>query len=177
PMPLILPRARLMLTTPASRRLTEQLSLPHDAWRLDAEHLRRHVLDARPDITRAEATVDAWRAHTHETLATLAAAADALGDPTFARHTDKTRDQLEQTMARALERLKRLALDRDTETRHRLERLIALIRPHGGPQERTLPFIPFAAQVGPHALAARILAEVTPLVERLTLTDTHEVAL
>lgn len=177
PMPLVLPRARLVLTTPASRRMTEQLGLPHDAWRLDAEHLRRRVLESRPDVSRAEHTIDAWRAHTHESLAALSAAAESLGDPSFARHADKTKDQLEQTMARALERLKRLALDRDTETRHRLERLIALLRPHNGPQERALPFIPFAAQVGPHALASRILAEVTTLVERLTLTDTHEVAL
>lgn len=177
PMPLVLPRARLMLSTPASRRLTEQLGLPQDAWRLDAEHLRARVLEGRRDVTDAERAIDAWRAQTKETLATLGAAAEALGDPTFARHADKTRDQLEQTMARALERLKRLALDRDTETRHRLERLIALIRPHGGPQERALPFLPFAAQLGPEALTARVLAEVTALVERLALTDTHEVAL
>lgn len=177
PMPLILPRARLMLTTPASRRLIGQLGLPDDAWRQDAEHLRAALVHRRPDITRAEDTIDAWRTQTQEALATLTGAAQSLGDPTFLRQADKTRDQLEQTMARALERLKRLALDRDAETRHRLERLLALIRPLDGPQERALSLPHFAAQVGPSTLAMRILAEVTPLVERRELGDTREVAL
>lgn len=177
PMPLVLPRARLMLTTPVSRRLTEQLALPDGAWRHDADWLRRQVLDRRPDVTRAESAVESWRAQTVETLGALAESARALGDPTFDRQADKTRDQLEQAMARALERLKRLSLERDTETRHRLERLLALIRPLGGPQERALSFVSFAAQVGPRALTARLAREVTTHVERLALADTHEVAL
>lgn len=177
PMPLVLPRARLMLTTPTSRRLAEQLGLPDEAWRLEAADVRARALRERPDITRAEQAVDTWKTATGATLAALTETAHDLSDPTFERQAEKTKDQLEQTMTRALERLKRLALDRDKDTRLRLDRWLALSRPHDGPQERALSFPTFAALLSARGLARRVLQAVEDLVKSRHLADTYEVAL
>ena len=164
PMPMILPRARVQLSTPASRRLTEQLGLPPDAWRLGEAELRRHLLGTHTELAPLDALTTDLTSHLDQTFDALRTLANQLGDNAFGKQADKARDQIDHTMARLIERLRRTALERNDEERHRLTRLLALIRPNDAPQERMLAFVTFAAQFGPRELVAKLVTHIASLL-------------
>ncbi len=164
PMPMILPRARVQLSTPATRRLTEQLGLPPDAWRLGESELRQHLLGTHTELAPLDTLTTGFTGHLDDTFDALRTLANQLGDNAFAKQADKARDQIDHAMTRLIERLRRTALERNEEERHRLTRLLALIRPNDAPQERVLAFVTFAAQFGPKDLVATLVTHIASLL-------------
>ena len=75
----------------------------------------------------------------------------------------KTRESATGAIERLLERVEKAAAAKDTVACERLDRLLQMLRPGGGPQERTYAFPPIAARVGPRALIAALVAAATSL--------------
>jgi bacillithiol biosynthesis cysteine-adding enzyme BshC len=164
PMPMVIPRARIQLSTPASRRLTNLLGLPADAWRLGESELRQHLLGTHTELAPLDALTTGFTGHLDHTFDALRTLANQLGDNAFAKQADKARDQIDHAMTRLIERLRRTALERNDEERHRLTRLLALIRPNDAPQERVLAFVTFAAQLGPNELITKLVTHIESLL-------------
>lgn len=160
PMPLVVPRARFDVTTPAARRLGEELGLALEDAARPRDELLARVCDARDgldQVARAQATLQ--RA-LDEGIAALAAA--TASDKGFAKHAHKTGEQLTATIDKLAERARRAIVERDTLTSARVDRFQALLAPRGAPQERVLGFAALAAQVGPRALVDAAVASAIP---------------
>ncbi|MCC6621839.1 MAG: bacillithiol biosynthesis cysteine-adding enzyme BshC [Deltaproteobacteria bacterium] len=159
PMPLAIPRARFRLATPAARRLAEQLGLSTtDAARPLDELARAADPAADPTLPIAGAFDVALDA----ALARLGELAEAARDHGFARAAPKSAEHIRHAFHRLVERVRHARQEADHVTHERLLRFRGLLAPRGEPQERTLGFMAFAAQVGPRALVDRIVSAVVP---------------
>jgi len=161
-LPLAVPRARFTLVTATARRLSEQLglavadaSLPRAALAQRLSHEHGHFESTELHYRTLDEAVTAG-------LAALQREADERRDAGFGKHAKKTAELVHGALARLLDRSRRLALEADATTSERLTRFVALLAPHGAPQERVLGFAGFAAQVGIESLVDRIVASVTP---------------
>ena len=66
-------------------------------------------------------------------------------------------------MSKFVERIDRAALGRDQVVAERLDRLLAMLRPDGEPQERVYGFAALAARCGPRELIAALVTAAAPL--------------
>lgn len=159
PLPLVAHRARLRVIDSTADRLLDQLGLDPD--RLSAP---RHALltaiagdgGEHPDPDALEAALiepvaralDDFRPH-----------AEAL-DKGLHKALDKTAETLADVARRLVDRYRRTLARDDAVTTERLDRLLARLWPHGGPQERTLGLPWFTARYGIEAFVDAVLAAV-----------------
>ncbi len=159
--PLLVPRARFRLITAAARRCAEHLGVSLDVP-LDADAVLAAATPAEPP-----ALIDAFaamRAATDALRRPVDAAVSALAreDAGLPKAATRAFSDIEGALQKLGDRLARARLQADGVKAQRARRLLALLQPDGSPQERVLGFATFAAEVGPRALAAQILAAVRP---------------
>jgi bacillithiol biosynthesis cysteine-adding enzyme BshC len=169
-MPLVIPRARFLLVTPSDRRTSEHLGVaPLDAGAPREALLSR--LAARDG--NAPPDPDVTLAPVREALA--AALADlrhaAAADPGFDRIVRKADQSIEQQFDRLAHRVRHVVNQSDTVRVARLDRLKNGLWPQDTPQERVFGFPSFAAQHGPQALVAALVAAVVPYHPDLVEVD------
>lgn len=171
PLPLAVPRARFLIAGPTARRLSEQLDLaplaagaPRDA--LLAE-LSARAGDAPVDPEQALAPT---RAAAEAALTALNSALAPL-DAGFEKIARRAQEGIERELQRVADRARRAVAEADAVRVARLDRLRGLTWPGGAPQERVLGFPFFAAQHGPEALVAALLAAVEPWRADLVAVD------
>jgi len=148
--PLIAPRARFRLVPPKARALCDELGLSPADLDLPPEEL----LAKLPIV--ADSEPQGWTAELDARLDTLAATAG------LERAVERTRFSVRRAVERLLRRRRHLVLERQHTVADRLARLQRWLRPDGEPQERVYGFAGFAAEQGPSAFIAAILAAVDP---------------
>lgn len=148
---LVAPRAQLRLIPTVARRALDGLGV-------DVGALATLTV---PDVAD-DAPSDAWLAELDQRLDAIAARDPLLGR-TLAPAIERTRGTIRQAMARFGERYLRAATEQSDSRAARLRRARAWLLPDGGPQERTLCFVAFAAEVGLTHLTRAIVDAIDPL--------------
>jgi len=164
--PLIIPRARLRLVSPAIRRVAGHLGVDLSGPLDVAVLLERLTPQATEDLTTLrQAAGTAFDAY----LNALAAATPALEgqDAGLNKATDRARYQVQRQLDRLDGRFGRARIRSDSMLQQRLDRLLGELVPDGAPQERVLNFATYAARVGAKALADAIVEAATPYEHQL----------
>ncbi len=157
---LVAPRAQLLLVPPAVRRALAALQLPAS-----------EVGSAQPEaIADPDAPSARWLAELDARLAAIGAR-----DPELQRALQPAIDRTHTTIHTAIEkfagRYLRAVTERGDSNRARLARARAWLAPDGAPQERTLCFAAFAAEVGLPRLRQRLLDAIDPYAPALREVD------
>jgi uncharacterized protein YllA (UPF0747 family) len=162
PVPIVVPRTRLRLLDPATRRaLTRRGLTPASACRPIEEILTsaRAVVPGEPSGDQLAQRVAAGVERV------LADIAQALGDagPLAQRSLEKTRASFARSAGKLGRNYDRLLLLRDRELVDDVRRAQARLMPRGVPQERHVGLPSFAARYGQRAFIERVLAAAEPL--------------
>lgn len=160
PEPFVVPRARVRLIEPRTRRLLERLQLTAaDAARSEAELLAQLSTQTSPGAPELEAQLKRGfeQALTHA----LEPLPETLRNP-LARHADRTRQRLQISAAKLAHAYGELRLRADETRVAQVRRLQQRLHPLGAPQERVLGLPYFGARYGDRALVARVLSAVVP---------------
>ncbi len=170
PLPLWIHRARLRLTTPALRRVLDQLGVTAD----DLGAGRDALLTRCATAQAGHPTPEAVRAALHAPLAALEAFAPTAAalDRGLAKATARAQASVRRQADRLADRYARTLAQQDATTAQRLDRALTWLQPAGAPQERVLNWTAFAPAVGPQALVQALLDAVVPFDPSV-----HEVAL
>jgi len=162
PMPIVIPRARLRLIDPATRRaLTRRGLTPAEACRPfdDVLAAARSGAPREPGGERlAQRLVDGF----DRALADVAPALHEAGERGV-RSLEKTRRSVARSAGRLGRSYDRARLLRDRELVDDVKRAQARLLPWGIPQERFFGISSFAARYGQRAFTERVLAAALPL--------------
>lgn len=161
PMPLVVPRARLRIIEPRSRRLLERLQVsPDDTARSEDDLLARCTDDGATLPSSEEISARllgsferAFRDIESELRPDL---------PTLGRPLDKTRATVEFAVSKLATNYAKTRLRQDAGRTSDVRRLQALLHPENGPQERCHGFSYYAAKWGDRALVEAVLDAVVP---------------
>jgi bacillithiol biosynthesis cysteine-adding enzyme BshC len=158
--PLVVPRARVRLIEPRTRRLLERLQLTAaDAARSEAELLTQLNTETSPDAPELEAELQ--RGFEQTLSQALEPLPEALRGQ-LARQADRTRRRLAISAGKLAQAYGALRLRADETRVAQVRRLQQRLHPLGAPQERVLGLPYFGARYGDRALVARVLSAVVP---------------
>lgn len=159
PMPLIAPRARLRIIDPTTRSLLGRLGLQAAELHAPRGALLARVAGGADPSLSADALHARLLTPLHAQLDALGALAlEGLADP-----IRKARESCEQALGKLAQKVERAALERDTITSTRLDRVLAALYPDGAPQERAYGFLELAARAGIGALTQAIASATESL--------------
>lgn len=166
-MPLIVPRARFRLLDPRSQGLLTRLELPLSQVLGDEAALRATLAEraAGDGFPSPEATEAALLADVLPGLQALGETMARL-DPNLQRTAERASAQVQDTVAKVVQRYAAALGRRDADAWQRVVRLRALQQPGGVPQERCFCVAWALAWLGP-AAAQTIIAETAPFSGRL----------
>lgn len=161
PMPLLVPRARLRIVEPRTRRLLERLQVsPDDAARSEDELLAL-CATGEPNLPAPEEIsarlLASFEQSFRETDASLRPSL-----PTLGRALDKTRATVEFAVSKLAANYAKARLRHDAGRTADVRRLQTLLHPENGPQERCFGFSYYAAKWGDRALVEAVLDAVVP---------------
>ncbi|MCA9541733.1 MAG: bacillithiol biosynthesis BshC, partial [Myxococcales bacterium] len=159
--PLVIPRARLQIADETTHRLLEQLGLTLADLDRDREALLARCARPSADHPRPEAIGRALLEPLQATLTAFAPHAEAV-DKGLAQAAKRTGEAIEDLAGRLIDRYRRALIAGDDVAAARLDRLLARMRPNGGPQERTLGWPTFAARLGVAPFIDAVLAAISP---------------
>lgn len=161
PMPLVVPRARLRIIEPRTRRLMERLQLRPDDAALPEEVLLAMCHGHDASLPTADALSSRLLAGFEQSLSELGEPA-AAQLPALARSLERTRKTVAYAVSRFARNYERARLRRDEGLVSDVRRFKALLHPEGGPQERCHGLSWYAAKWGDRALVEAVLAAIVP---------------
>ncbi len=161
---LVAPRAQLRLVPPVVRRALDALGRSAREIAEAPLQTEAHFVD-EPDAPSA-----AWATELEARLVALATRDPALGRM-LAPAIERTRASVGHALSRLAERYRRAATERHESTTARWRRARVWLAPDGAPQERTLAFPAFAAEVGIGRLRERLIASIDPYSPSLREVD------
>jgi bacillithiol synthase len=161
-LPMIAPRARLRVVDEAAKALLDKLGLTAEETDLPREVLLKKLAPRPEGLASAEVLRERLLGGLSRELDALETLAPSL-DPSLTEPIRKTRESCTGAISRLVERIDKAALGRDKVIAERLDRLLAMLRPDGEPQERVYAFPALAARTGARALIAALVEAAGPL--------------